>query len=144
MDNIKFSADINKTLLPFVTVTEGTFKGCCFLLDTGSNKNILFSPTYERVKAQMVVTNERNALSGIEGKTSIASTYQANISFCGVEHKAAFLLVETNYTIKSMEKHFGFSIAGIIGITFMFAHRWIIDFVAQEVKIRPALILDCA
>lgn len=34
MNSIKFCADINKAGLPFATVTEGTFKGLCFLLDS--------------------------------------------------------------------------------------------------------------
>jgi len=144
MNSIKFCADIRKTSLPFVTVSEGTFKDFCFLLDTGSNENILFKPTYQYVKSQMYLTNLQSSVSGIGGGESSVPIAQASISFCGVEHKTSFLLLDANDTVKGIASGLGVQMAGIIGIKFMLAHRWIIDIVAQEVRIRPMLILDCA
>jgi len=144
MSNIKFSADINETGFPFITVTEGTFKGLCFLLDTGSENNILFKSAYKCVKKGMTLTNKQSTLMGIEGKENIVSIARANISFCGIEHHTSFLLVDAPDTVKGMFDKKGLTMAGIIGIDFMLAHRWVIDIAAQEVIIRPQLILDCA
>lgn len=144
MSSIKFSADINETGLPFITVTEGVFKGLCFLLDTGSDENILFKSECKCVKKDLTITNKHSSLMGIEGKENIVSIVRANISFCGIEHHTSFLLVDAPDTVNSMVDKIGLTMAGIIGINFMLANRWVIDLVAQEVTIRPRLILDCA
>lgn len=144
MNSIKFCADINKTGVPFINVTEGVFKGLSFLLDTGSDSNILFESACKCIKNSLSLTNRQSSIIGIGGGKEIVPIVQANIFFCGMEHHTSFLLLNAPDTVKGMANKIGFTMAGIIGIKFMLANRWVIDLAAQEVTIRPRLILDCA
>ena len=50
MCKIRFYADVTEVQMPIIRIEEGLFKGMIFVVDTGSNKNILFGYVYNQFK----------------------------------------------------------------------------------------------
>lgn len=144
MNSIKFSADMNKTGFPFIEVTEGTLKGACFLVDSGSNNNLLFNSLPKEMRRGIQVEDTRSSLSGIDGQGEPANTAKGRISFFGAEKEISFLLTKKPTAVIGMQKQFGFRIDGLIGNDYMLPNRWVIDLYAKEIVVRQRLILDCA
>lgn len=58
----------------------------CFLIDTGSTYNILFSFVYEHFKDRFKVLEERRNIIGIDGVQHEAPTIEAIFNFEGMLH----------------------------------------------------------
>lgn len=143
MKTIKFAADIKKTEFPFVTVTDGAFSGLSFMLDTGSNNNVLFDEGYRRVKDHLKMTGMWTDLGGLGG-TRRVPVAEGHIVFAGQDHRVHFVLGGKCDIATAMQRQTGLVFAGIMGTKFMIANRWTIDLTAQEVHVRPLIILPCA
>ena len=69
MGKIRFYADASKVGLPFIEIKdEGDNDGSIWLVDTGSNDNILFGYIYRQVKDAMTPVEGNYNLYGIDGK----------------------------------------------------------------------------
>lgn len=132
---INFYADASQLGMPFILITEGEFAGLVFLIDTGSNDNIIFGYTHKELKDKLVDIEGTSSLYGIDGKEIIASHTSGKFSFCGKEHEMVFLVREDDEAAMLLSKDMGFPITGIIGTKFMVEHGWMIDFTHQEIVI---------
>lgn len=132
---ICFFADATMTGLPFVRVAEGCFEGLVFLIDTGSNDNIIFGFACKELKDMLVAVEATSCMYGIDGKKIDVSHTKGKFSFCGQEHEMEFLVREDDDAAKHLSEDMGFPVAGIIGTKFMVEHGWMIDFAHQEIVI---------
>ena len=130
-----FFADAVELGLPFIRVAEGCFKGLVFLIDTGSNDNIMFGYAHKELKDQLVDVEGTSFLYGIDGKKTDVSHTSGKFTFCGKEHEMEFLVRGDDDAAMQLCKDMGFPITGIIGTKFMVEHGWMIDFAKQEVII---------
>ena len=130
-----FFADAVELGLPFIRVAEGCFKGLVFLIDTGSNDNIMFGYAHKELKDQLVDVEGTSFLYGIDGKKTDVSHTSGKFTFCGKEHEMEFLVRGDDDAAMQLSKDMGFPITGIIGTKFMVEHGWMIDFSKQEVII---------
>lgn len=144
MRTIKFCTDINTTRLPFIKVEDGIFKGASFLLDSGSTESVLFLSAYRNYKDHIQLSNYQTNILGITGNKENVRIARSQICFCNVVYDINFLLVNSQDIVVRMTKKLGFPFCGIIGNDFMVPNRWMLDLSAQEVVIRPRLILDAA
>ena len=77
-----------KAGMPLIISSKGPnkeIKNLCFLIDTGSTHNILFSYVYEFVKDDIKPLNTQNNLMGFEGKSQQGKMVEVNLSFV-LEH----------------------------------------------------------
>ena len=130
-----FFADAVELGLPFIRVAEGCFEGLVFLIDTGSNDNIMFGYAHKELKDQLVDVEGTSFLYGIDGKKTDVSHTSGKFTFCGKEHEMEFLVSGDDAAAMQLCKDMGFPITGIIGTKFMVEHGWMIDFAKQEVII---------
>lgn len=65
MGKIKFYADATKVGMPFICVNEGGFQNAVFMIDTGSDQNVLFSYVYEQAKDQFEEAEGRFTLKAL-------------------------------------------------------------------------------
>lgn len=130
-----FFADAVELGLPFIRVAEGCFKGLVFLIDTGSNDNIMFGYAHKELKDQLVDVEGTSFLYGIDGKKTDVSHTRGNFSFCDREYEMEFLVSGDDAAAMQLSKDMEFPIAGIIGTKFMVEHGWMIDFAHQEIVI---------
>lgn len=135
MEKIKFYADATEKGLPFIRIQEGEFEGLVFMIDTGSNDNILFGYAYQQLKDMMAPVEGQSSLYGIDGKPTNVDLASGKFSFFGKEHDMVFLIREDDEAGKLLSQEMGFPICGIIGTKFMLEHNWIINFAKQEIVV---------
>lgn len=121
------SFGLQQTGLPLI-LTSGRLKNICFLIDTGSTHNVIFSFVFEHLKNEFRITKDNQRTMGIEGSFQECSSVEATFNFEGTEYTSTFTVVEANDAIAQVQAETGIQIHGILGIEFLLNNKWIIDF----------------
>lgn len=136
MKTIPFYADVTKVGLPFIEIKdEGEEHGPIWLVDTGSNDNILFGYIYRQVKDKMTLVEGDYRLYGIDGKETEKIKAKTKLTICEKDFDMTFLIRDDDDAAKQLSEDMDFPVFGIIGTNFMAEHDWVIDFGKQEVQI---------
>ena len=117
---------IEKTGLPLI-LTSGK-KNVCFLIDTGSTYNTLFSFVYEHFKDDFRIIEENQKTMGIESRFQDSTTVEGTFNFDGTEYTSTFAVVKANDAIAKIQEETGVQLHGILGIPFLMENKWKIDF----------------
>lgn len=131
MQNIKFSADIRSTRLPFVSITEGTFKGLNFLVYTGCTESILFAKAAEKFENELRTKGEYGSVCGLDATTHKTIVVFGDMIFGGKQTTVTFNLFDEDNSLEEFEQRLGFPMHGILGTDFMLASGWIVDIIHQ-------------
>ena len=118
---------IEKTGMPLI-LTSGKKKNVCFLIDTGSTYNTLFSFVYEHFKDDFRIIEEDQKTMGIESRFQDSITVEGTFNFDGTEYTSTFEVVKANDTITQLQEETGVQLHGILGIPFLMENKWKIDF----------------
>ena len=118
---------IEKTGMPLI-LTSGKKKNVCFLIDTGSTHNTLFSFVYEHFKDDFRIIEEDQKTMGIESRFQDSITVEGTFNFDGTEYTSTFEVVKANDTITQLQEETGVQLHGILGIPFLTENKWKIDF----------------
>ena len=126
---------LEKIGLPLI-LTSGRKKNVCFLIDTGSTHNTLFSFVYEHFKDDFRIIEENQETMGIEGRFQESITVEGTFNFEGTEYTSTFAVVKANDMITQLQEDTGVQLHGILGIHFLMENNWKIDF-EKKVVICP-------
>ena len=118
---------IEKTGMPLI-LTSGRKKNVCFLIDTGSTHNTLFSFVYEHFKDEFRIIEEEQTTTGIESRFQKSTTVEGTFNFDGTEYTSTFEVVKANDAIAKIQEETGVQLHGILGIPFLMENKWKIDF----------------
>ena len=118
---------IEKTGMPLI-LTSGKKKNVCFLIDTGSTYNTLFSFVYEHFKDDFRIIEEDQKTMGIESRFQDSTTVEGTFNFDGTEYTSTFAVVKANDAIAKIQEETGVQLHGILGIPFLMENKWKIDF----------------
>lgn len=118
---------LEKIGLPLI-LTSGRKKNVCFLIDTGSTQNTLFSFVYEHFKDDFRIKEENQETMGIEGRFQESTTVEGTFNFEGTEYTSTFAVVKANDMITQLQEDTGVQLHGILGIPFLMENNWKIDF----------------
>lgn len=118
---------LEKTGMPLI-LTSGKKKNVCFLIDTGSTHNTLFSFVYEHFKDDFRIIEENQKTMGIESHFQDSTTVEGTFNFDGTEYTSTFEVVKVNDTITQLQEETGVQLHGILGIPFLMENKWKIDF----------------
>lgn len=118
---------LQKTGLPLI-VTSGKPKSLCFLIDTGSTHNTLFSFVYEHFKDEFKMLDCSCRTMGIEGHYKETPVIEATFNFEGIDYTSTFSVLDATDAIAQVQKETGVQIHGVLGIQFLIENKWIIDF----------------
>lgn len=118
---------LEKIGLPLI-LTSGRKKNVCFLIDTGSIHNTLFSFVYEHFKDDFRIIEENKETMGIESRFQESITVEGTFNFEGTEYTSTFAVVKANDTITQLQEDTGVQLHGILGIPFLKENKWKIDF----------------
>lgn len=135
MKTIDFLFDLKKIGLPFISVTEGVFKGLCFLVDTGCTESVMFSFVAKHFENDLRTDGEYSTMCGMEGRPVETLKVFGDISFGGSLTTVHFHLLNDSTVSKRVEEDFGFQMHGILGMDFMLANNWIVDIVNRRIII---------
>lgn len=124
--NIPISYGLNKTGLPLLVV-EINQQNLCFLLDTGSNKNLIDQRVYEFFKEQ-VETVGSSTILGLEGNKQDSKVIKLSLSINNHSYSTNFNVFDSTNAFGTIEEESDIQIHGIIGNEFFIENEWIIDF----------------
>ena len=124
---------LRKTGLPLI-LTSGKLKNVCFLIDTGSTHNSIFSFVYDHFKDEFQIQEEMQKTMGIEGNYQECQTVEATFNFEGTDYTSTFIIMDATSAMDQVQEETGIQIHGILGIQFLLEHKWIIDFEKRTVS----------
>jgi hypothetical protein len=120
------SYGLKNTGLPLIVV-EINQQNLCFLLDTGSNKNLIDQRVYEFFKEQ-VETVGCSTILGLEGNKQDSAVIKLNFNFENHSYSTNFNVFDSSNAFGTIEDESDIQIHGIIGNEFFIENEWIIDF----------------
>lgn len=127
-NELKFglSYGLKKTGLPLIAV-EINQQNLCFLLDTGSNKNLIDQRVYEFFKEQ-VETVGSSSIFGLDGNKIETPIIKLSFNFENSSYSTKFSVFELEKSFEAIEKESDIQIHGILGNEFFIENGWVIDF----------------
>ncbi|MCL2561935.1 MAG: retroviral-like aspartic protease [Rikenellaceae bacterium] len=130
--NLSFplSYGLKRANLPLILV-EIQDKSLCFLLDTGSNINMIDDAVYEHFKDAAEQVGEFTHF-GIEGNSEQAITVKIPFLFEGCTFAPVFSVVNLGNAFSKVHEECGIPINGLLGNKFFIEHGWVLDFEKLE------------
>ena len=112
--------------IPITTFSQGD-KDIVFLLDTGSDNNVINKGALEYVEHEMIEGGDTTTLSGVNGTTEVE---HCSIKFSCEDdtYKADFLVADLNEAFNTIKKGHCITIHGILGSNFLRNHNVVLDF----------------
>ncbi|MCL2858720.1 MAG: hypothetical protein FWF42_03420 [Streptococcaceae bacterium] len=132
MRKFPLSHGLSKANLPLIPV-EIQNKGLCFLLDTGSNINMIDTAVYEHFKDIAEPIGEF-AHFGIEGNKEQSLTVKLPFLFEGQTYTPVFSVVNLDNAFSKVYDEAGIPIHGLLGSKFFVEHGWVLDFDKLELS----------
>ncbi len=111
--------------LPLLIV-KAQAKNLCFLLDTGSNINVLDRRVSEFF--QLSGETAKQHQFGIDGELQTTDIVELAFSLEEQEYKANFSVMDLSSAFGKVEEESGIQIHGLLGCSFMEQQKWILDF----------------
>ena len=111
--------------LPLLIV-KAQAKNLCFLLDTGSNINVLDRRVAEFFQLSGGTAKQRQF--GIDGDLQTTDVVELAFSLEEQEYKANFSVMDLSSAFGKVEEESGIQIHGLLGCSFMEQQKWILDF----------------
>ena len=124
--SVSFSKGFVSPNIPIATFYQGN-KRLNFILDTGSDKNVIDVNALENIKYERLESEEPLALSGVGG---VREVFECAIQFsCEEEHyKANFLAADLTEAFSQIEQCHGIILHGLIGSVFLKSNNMVMDF----------------
>lgn len=123
--NISLNSTLLKMCLPLLIV-KAQAKYLCFLLDTGSNINVLDRRVAEFF--QLPKSTDKQQQFGIDGTLQTSDIVELAFSLEEREYKADFSVMDLSSAFGKVEEESGIQIHGLLGCSFMEQQKWILDF----------------
>ena len=107
-------------------ILKAQAKNLCFLLDTGSNINVLDRRVAEFFQLSGGTAKQRQF--GIDGELQTTDIVELAFSLEKQEYKANFSVMDLSSAFGKVEEESGIQIHGLLGCSFMEQQKWILDF----------------
>ena len=107
-------------------IVKAQAKNLCFLLDTGSNINVLDKRVAEFFQLSGGTAQQQQF--GIDGTLRITDVVELTFSLEEREYKADFSVMDLSSAFGKVEEESGIQIHGLLGCSFMEQQKWVIDF----------------
>ena len=116
---------LSHTGLPLLIV-KAQSKNLCFLLDTGSNINVLDKRVAEFFQLSGGTAQQQQF--GIDGTLQTTDVVEMTFSLEEREYKADFSVMDLSSAFGKVEEESGIQIHGLLGCSFMEQQKWVLDF----------------
>lgn len=122
---VSLNSILSKLGLPLLIV-KAQAKNLCFLLDTGSNINVLDKKVAEFFQLSSGTVQRQQF--GIDGTLQITDVVEMTFLLEEREYKAAFSVMDLSSAFGKVEEESGIQIHGLLGCSFMEQQKWVLDF----------------
>lgn len=116
---------LQQTGLPLLIV-KAQAKHLRFLLDTGSNINVLDKRVAEFFRLSKSFIHQKQF--GIDGTLQTSAVVEMTFSLEEREYKADFSVMDLSSAFGKVEEESDIQIHGLLGCSFMEQQKWILDF----------------
>lgn len=113
------------TELPVCTFFQGN-KKINFLLDTGSNNNLIDKHILPKINHKELQGNTH--LYGLEGNTQVIPVCSITISYEEKDFEDAFMVADLSSVFSRIKQESGVNLHGIIGSNFFHKYQYVLDF----------------
>ena len=146
-----FTWSLQMAYLPMVVSSEEKKpENICFLIDTGSTNNTIFTYAYDGLKEELGdefekvfrPTGETRSSFGLDGEMKEElPIVEATFSFQGEDatsedYTSKFVLLDATEAMKQVFEETKVQVHGILGVNFLLQHGWVIDFHERKIKSR--------
>lgn len=121
----KLFVALSQIELPLILV-KAQAKNLCFLLDTGSNINVLDRRVAEFFQLSKSLIRQKQF--GIDGTLQTSAVVEMTFSLEEHEYKADFSVMDLSSAFGKVEEESGIQIHGLLGCSFMEQQKWVLDF----------------
>lgn len=111
--------------IPIVTLTQEN-KKYNFLLDTGSNKNVIDESALKELKYQ--IQGSSSSLTGLEGNISEVQQCTITLTSNTGDFTEEFLITDLSGVFGGIEEDHGIKVHGMIGSQFLRKYGYVMDF----------------
>lgn len=122
---LSFKQGLDLTDLPIVTFQQGNQK-FNFLLDTGSNNNIIHSAILDRI--QYTPINKSSDLYGVEGNKQEVKFCNITLSYKDNSFEYEYAICDMSQAFSHIKQESGVNLHGIIGSKFFHKFQYVLDF----------------
>lgn len=122
---IDFGAGYDLTELPIATFYQGEVK-LNFLLDTGSNNNIINKSILPILKCEEVGNTAK--VYGIDGVDHVCPYSYIDIEYQNTHYPANFMVCNMDTPFGNIKRETGVTVHGILGSRFFKTYKSILDF----------------
>ena len=121
----------------FLVILEGELGGMPFVVDSGSDENVMMSYAYEAIKRdkpeliKSETTQEQHMTLGVGGPVQVGTaTYvEIAIHIAGVERLTRFQVVNASEAMaEQTQKLYGAPLCGMLGVEFLVDNKMSLDF----------------
>lgn len=130
--NIPIIHSLKKVGLPLVVTTSRPH--LCFLVDTGSSHNVLFSYVLTASEFTYAPRDMSHSIMGIDGTTTVVNQIETTLSFDEKDVSTTFSVLDATNAISQIQQESSIQIHGILGIPFLTQNEWILDFKRQTIN----------
>lgn len=120
------SYSLKKIGLPLIVVNINQHN-LCFLLDTGSNKNLLDQKVYDYFKEEIEAVGS-GEIFGLDGDKFSTTIIKLSFNFENHSYTTNFNVFDSKDSFAAIEKETDIQIHGILGNEFFIENEWVIDF----------------
>lgn len=124
--NYSIFQTIKECGLPIVVTSSSPH--LCFLVDTGSTHNVIFSFVLDSIKEIASFVDSMNTIMGIEGNPTDVPQIKLNLDFQDNHSQSIFSVIDATSAVSKIQSESGIQIHGIVGIPFLTQNKWILDF----------------
>jgi len=124
--NTSINYGLQQSGLPLI-VAEINQHNLCFLLDTGSNKNLIDQRVYEYFKEHLESIGN-SSIFGLDGNKTETPVIKLSFSFENYSYSTKFSVFELEKSFGAIEQESDIQIHGILGNEFFIENGWVIDF----------------
>ena len=107
-------------------IVKAQAKNLCFLLDTGSNINVLDKRVAEFFQLSGGTAQQQQF--GIDGELRTSNIVEFSFFLEEREYKADFSVMDLSSAFGKGEEESGIQIHGLLGCSFMEQQKWVLDF----------------
>ncbi len=124
-NKILLQKSLTQVGLPLILV-KAQAQYLCFLLDTGSNINVLDKKVAEFFQLSSGTAQQQQF--GIDGTLQTTDVVKLTFSLEEREYKADFSVMDLSSAFGKVEEESGIQIHGLLGCSFMEQQKWVLDF----------------
>ena len=124
-NKILLQKSLTQVGLPLILV-KAQAQYLCFLLDTGSNINVLDKRVAEFFQLSGGTAQQHQF--GIDGTLQITDVVKLTFSLEEREYETDFSVMDLSSAFGTVEEESGIQIHGLLGCSFMEQQKWVLDF----------------